>query len=103
MFKVLSNIFQEEEKENNREVIFLSLAKWNLLTRTKRTNISYLTIEKNSKVFLGNNNLIIINPKNKLNYDIIFKNFFADIFYNVSYGYEKNKKKKNKNNYIKKK
>ena len=100
MFKVLSNIFQEEEKENNREVIFLSLAKWNLLTRTKRTNISYLTIEKNSKVFLGNNNLIIINPKNKLNYDIIFKNFFADIFYNVSYGYEKNKKSKDKNNYI---
>ena len=102
MFDVLNNIFPEEEKQSNREKIFLSLAKWNLMTRTNRKNIYNTIIENNSQIYLGNNNIIIINPKSKIQCDVFFKNLIVDISYFISSNYQKNKKEKKSkdDNYI---
>ncbi len=102
MFDVLKNIFPEEEKQTVREKIFFSLAKWNLMTRTTRKNIYNSIIESNSQIYVGNNNIIIINPKSKIQCDVIFKNLIVDITYFISSNYQKNKKEKKSkdDNYI---
>ena len=102
MWETIKNIFPEKEKQKNREIIFLSMVKWNLMTRTKRTNLSDIKADNNSLIYIGNNNLIIIIPKTKVSCEICFKNFFVDIHYSISSNYQKNKKvnKSKDDNYV---